>query len=102
MSTATAVLLDELAADQAGNPVPERLREWAAVGRPQLRRAGLLRGAAQAGTVVWACGLAWTAQRGLAALHGAPVPSVLAPALVTAAGVALRAVLLSAGETAAA
>ncbi|MFG3012936.1 ABC transporter ATP-binding protein/permease [Streptomyces cinerochromogenes] len=102
MSTATAVLLDELAADQAGNPVPERLREWAAVGRPQLRRAGLLRGAAQAGTVVWAGGLAWTAQRGLAALHGAPVPSVLAPALVTAAGVALRAVLLSAGETAAA
>ncbi|MFI1336299.1 ABC transporter ATP-binding protein/permease [Streptomyces sp. NPDC020845] len=102
MSTAPTVLLDELAANRTADPVPERLREWAAVGRPELRRAGLLRGAAQLGTVVWAGGLAWTAQRGLGALHGAPVSAVLVPALVTAAGVALRAVLLYAGEAAAA
>ncbi|GGZ06445.1 hypothetical protein GCM10010300_58080 [Streptomyces olivaceoviridis] len=102
MSTATTVLLDELATDRAGTPASERLREWASVGRPELRRAGLLRGAAQAGTVVWAGGLAWAAQRGLDALHGAPPSAVLAPALVTAAGVALRAALLCAGEAAAA
>ncbi|MFF3874882.1 ABC transporter ATP-binding protein/permease [Streptomyces sp. NPDC001978] len=102
MSTSATVLLDELAADRAGTPVPERLREWAAVGRPELRRAGLLRGAAQLGTVVWAGGLAWAARRGLDTLHGSPVSAVLVPALVMAAGVALRAVLLSAGEAAAA
>ncbi|MEU5026620.1 ABC transporter ATP-binding protein/permease [Streptomyces milbemycinicus] len=102
MSAAPTVLLDELAADRTGDPVPERLREWAAVGRPELRRAGLLRGAAQLGTVVWAGGLAWSAQRGLGALHGAPMSAVLVPALVTAAGIALRAVLLYAGEAAAA
>ncbi|MER6685572.1 ABC transporter ATP-binding protein/permease [Streptomyces olivaceoviridis] len=102
MSTATTVLLDELATDRAGTPATGRLREWASAGRPELRRAGLLRGAAQAGTVVWAGGLAWAAQRGLDALHGAPLSAVLAPALVTAAGVALRAALLCAGEAAAA
>ncbi|NUS84672.1 MAG: hypothetical protein HOY75_18550, partial [Streptomyces sp.] len=63
MSTAPTVLLDEPAANRTGDPVPERLREWTAVGRPELRRARLLRGAAQSGTVVWAGGPAWTAGR---------------------------------------
>ncbi|MGW3565082.1 hypothetical protein ACWDSL_14515 [Streptomyces sp. NPDC000941] len=51
MSAAPTVLLDEPAANRTGDPVPERLREWAAVDRPEPRRAGLLRGAAQSGTV---------------------------------------------------
>ncbi|QIY75861.1 ABC transporter ATP-binding protein/permease [Streptomyces sp. RLB1-33] len=99
----TAVLLDELAADRAEEGVPAaRLKEWAAVGRRELRRAGLLRGAAQLGTVIWAGGLSWGAERGLSALHGTPVSAVLPPALLIAAGVALRAVLLAAGDAAAA
>ncbi|WP_225823524.1 ABC transporter ATP-binding protein/permease [Streptomyces naphthomycinicus] len=102
MSTSATALLDELAEDRGDAPVAERLRQWAAEGLPELRRAGLLRGAAQAGTVVWAGGLAWAAQRGLDALHGAPVSGAVAPALVTAGGIALRAALLSAGEAAAA
>ncbi|MET9356038.1 ATP-binding cassette domain-containing protein [Streptomyces sp. NPDC006617] len=101
MST-TAVLLDELAADRAEDPLPARLQEWAAVGRRELRRAGLLRGAAPLGTVIWAGGLSWGAQRGLAALHGAPASALLPAALLMAAGVALRAVLLAAGDAAAA
>ncbi|WP_413812487.1 ABC transporter ATP-binding protein/permease [Streptomyces sp. OE57] len=101
MST-TAVLLEELAADRAADPAPARLKEWAAVGRRELRRAGLLRGAAQLGTVIWAGGLSWGAQRGLSALHGGPTSAVLPPALLIAVGVALRAVLLAAGDTAAA
>ncbi|WP_425246374.1 hypothetical protein [Streptomyces sp. NEAU-NA10] len=103
MST-TAVLLDDLAAHRAEDPVPARLKEWAAVGRRELRRAGLLRGTAQLGTVIWAGGLSWGAQRGLSALQGAPHPAaaVLLPALLIAAGVALRAVLLAAGDAAAA
>ncbi|MFF3904943.1 ABC transporter ATP-binding protein/permease [Streptomyces sp. NPDC001848] len=101
MST-TAVLLDELAADSAESPAPARLKEWAAVGRRELRRAGLLRGAAQLGTVLWAGGLSWGAQRGLSALHGAAASGVLPPALLIATGVALRAVLLAAGDAAAA
>ncbi|MEU2227344.1 ATP-binding cassette domain-containing protein [Streptomyces sp. NPDC018347] len=102
MSTATTVLLDELATDRAGTPVADRLRDWAAVGRPELRRAGLLRGAARSGTVVWAGGLAWAAQRGVDAPHGVAPSAFLVPALVTAGGIALRAVLLSAAEAAAA
>ncbi|MCX4459423.1 ATP-binding cassette domain-containing protein [Streptomyces sp. NBC_01340] len=99
----TVVLLDELAADRAEEGVPAaRLKEWAAVGRRELRRAGLLRGAAQLGTVIWAGGLSWGAERGLSALHGTPVSAVLPPALLIAAGVALRAVLLAAGDAAAA
>ncbi|WP_331769225.1 hypothetical protein OG948_36150 (plasmid) [Embleya sp. NBC_00888] len=43
MST-TTVLLDERVADEA--PARARLKDWAAIGRPELRRAGLLRGAA--------------------------------------------------------
>ncbi|MFF8971864.1 ABC transporter ATP-binding protein/permease [Streptomyces sp. NPDC014995] len=103
MST-TAVLLDELAADRAADPVPARLQEWAAVGGRELRRAGLLRGAAPLGTVIWAGGLSWGAQRGLSAFQGAPYPAaaVLLPALLIAVGVALRAVLLAAGDAAAA
>ncbi|TDT94158.1 ATP-binding cassette subfamily C protein CydD [Streptomyces sp. 846.5] len=101
--TPTAVLLDELAADRAEDPVPAvRLKEWAAVGRLELRRAGLLRGSAQLGTVIWADGLSWGAQRGLPVLHGAPASAVLPPALLITAGVALRAVLLAAGDAAAA
>ncbi|MEV8528386.1 ATP-binding cassette domain-containing protein [Streptomyces sp. NPDC052000] len=103
MSSA-AVLLDELAADRAEDPVPAPLQQWAAFGRRELRRAGLLRGAAQLGTVIWAGGLSWAAERGLSALRGAPHPAaaVLLPALLIAAGVALRAVLLAAGDAAAA
>ncbi|MFE7972706.1 ABC transporter ATP-binding protein/permease [Streptomyces shenzhenensis] len=99
----TAVLLDALAAERTEDPVPARLRAWAAVGRPELRRAGILRGAAQLGTVLWAYGLSWGADRGLSALRGElPAAAVVPPALLTAAGVALRAGLLAAGDTAAA
>ncbi|MFB6878314.1 ABC transporter ATP-binding protein/permease [Streptomyces sp. NPDC056323] len=99
----TAVLLDELAADGTGGPAADALKGWAALGRPELRRAGILRGAAQAGTVLWAGGLSWGAERGLEALHGElPMTAVVLPALLTAAGVALRAGLLAAGDAAAA
>ncbi|MER6566763.1 ATP-binding cassette domain-containing protein [Streptomyces sp. NPDC001093] len=99
----TSVLLDELAADRSDDPAPARLKAWAAVGRPELRRAGILRGAAQSGTVLWAGGLSWGAQHGLSALHGElPVTAVVLPALLTAAGLALRAGLLAAGDAAAA
>ncbi|MGW4736034.1 ABC transporter ATP-binding protein/permease, partial [Streptomyces shenzhenensis] len=88
----TAVLLDALAAERTEDPVPARLRAWAAAGRPGLRRAGVLRGAAQLGTVLWAYGLSWGAERGLSALRGElPAAAVVPPALLTAAGVALRA-----------
>ncbi|MFF4713111.1 ABC transporter ATP-binding protein/permease [Streptomyces eurythermus] len=97
--TASDVLLDEL----AGDAVPAaRLRGWADAGRAELRRAGLLRGAAQLGTVLWAGGLSWGAERGLSALHSGPASAVLPPALLLAGGVALRAVLLAAGDAAAA
>ncbi|MGW5461318.1 ABC transporter ATP-binding protein/permease [Streptomyces sp. NPDC003996] len=97
--TASDVLLDEL----AGDAVPTaRLRGWADAGRAELRRAGLLRGAAQLGTVLWAGGLSWGAERGLSALHSGPASAVLPPALLIAGGVALRAVLLAAGDAAAA
>ncbi|MFB6713106.1 ABC transporter ATP-binding protein/permease [Streptomyces sp. NPDC056237] len=99
----TAVLLDELAADRTDDPAPARLKAWAAVARPELRRAGILRGAAQSGTVLWAGGLSWGAQRGLSALHGGvPATALVLPALLTAAGVALRAGLLAAGDATAA
>lgn len=99
----TAGLLDELAADRTDDPAPARLKAWAAVARPELRRAGILRGAAQSGTVLWAGGLSWGAQRGLSALHGeVPATALVLPALLTAAGVALRAGLLAAGDAAAA
>ncbi|MGW0881850.1 ABC transporter ATP-binding protein/permease [Streptomyces sp. NPDC002671] len=103
MST-TAVLLDELAADRTEDPVPARLKAWAATGRSELRRAGILRGTAQLGTVLWAGGLSWGAQRGLSALRGDPQQgtAVLLPALLIAAGVALRAGLLAAADAAAA
>ncbi|MEU2338150.1 ATP-binding cassette domain-containing protein [Streptomyces sp. NPDC013172] len=97
--TASDVLLDEL----AGDAVPAaRLRRWADAGRAELRRAGLLRGAAPLGTVLWAGGLSWGAERGLSALHSGPASAVLPPALLIAGGVALRAVLLAAGDAAAA
>ncbi|MFD4322228.1 ABC transporter ATP-binding protein/permease [Streptomyces sp. NPDC058548] len=99
----TAVLLDERAADRTDDPVAGTLKSWAAFGRPELRRAGILRGAAQSGTVLWAGGLSWGAQRGLSALQGElPATAVVLPALLTAAGVALRAGLLAAGDAAAA
>ncbi|MGW1161722.1 ATP-binding cassette domain-containing protein [Streptomyces sp. NPDC002513] len=101
--SSTAVLLDELAAEKTQDPLPARLTAWAEPGRAELRRAGVLRGAAQLGTVLWAGGLAWGAQRGLSALRGdLPPGALLLPALLTAAGVALRAVLLAAGDAAAA
>ncbi|MFD7872840.1 ABC transporter ATP-binding protein/permease [Streptomyces sp. NPDC059766] len=99
----TAVLLDELAGERNEDRAAAGLKDWAAAGRPELRRAGILRGAAQSGTVVWAGGLSWGAQRGLTAMHGElPVTAVVLPALLTAAGVALRAGLLAAGDAAAA
>ncbi|WP_327371167.1 ABC transporter ATP-binding protein/permease [Streptomyces sp. NBC_01217] len=103
MSTA-AVLLDELAADRAADPVSAGLKDWASVGRPELRRAGLLRGAAQLGAVIWALGLSWGAQRGLSALRGDQnlATAVPLPALLIAVGVSLRAGLLAAGDAAAA
>ncbi|MEY9968515.1 ATP-binding cassette subfamily C protein CydD [Streptacidiphilus sp. MAP12-16] len=107
MSTSTG-LLSQLADDRTpdGDPQggPARLRAWAALGRADLRRAGTLRGLAQLGTVLWAAGLAWAAERGLAAEHSpaATVTAVLPAAGLVAIGLALRAALLSAGDSVAA
>ncbi|MGW0998813.1 ABC transporter ATP-binding protein/permease [Streptomyces sp. NPDC002523] len=101
--SSTTVLLDELATERDEAPVSARLKAWAETGGTELRRAGILRGAAQLGTVLWAGGLSGGAQRGLSALRGElPAAAVLLPALLTAAGVALRAALLAAGDAAAA
>ncbi|MFD5796651.1 ABC transporter ATP-binding protein/permease [Streptomyces diastatochromogenes] len=97
--TTSDLLLDELAGDAAP---AARLKEWADAGRAELCRAGLLRGAAQLGTVLWAGGLSWGTERGLSTLHGNPASAVLPPALLIAGGVALRALLLAAGDAAAA
>ncbi|WP_037857345.1 ABC transporter ATP-binding protein/permease [Streptomyces sp. NRRL S-340] len=96
--TTSDLLLDELAGDTAP---AARLKEWADAGRAQLCGAGLLRGAAQLGTVLWAGGLSWGAERGLSALHGNPATAVLPPVSLIAGGLALRAVLLAAGDAAA-
>ncbi|MEZ0094854.1 ABC transporter ATP-binding protein/permease [Streptacidiphilus sp. EB129] len=107
MSTSTALLsqlADDRTSDGDAQGGPDRLRAWAALGRADLRRAGTLRGLAQLGTVLWAAGLAWAAERGLAAQHSqaATVTAVLPAAGLVATGLALRAALLSAGDSAAA
>ncbi|MFF2502393.1 ATP-binding cassette domain-containing protein [Streptomyces sp. NPDC058067] len=103
--TDTAALVAELAdgdgADERASM--RRLRAWARIGEPQLRRAGTLRGLAQLGTIVWAAGLGWAAQRGLAAQQVRTAAAAVAPAAaVVAGGLALRAVLLAAADRAAA
>ncbi|MFD9684763.1 ABC transporter ATP-binding protein/permease [Kitasatospora sp. NPDC059088] len=104
--SASAALLAGLGDERAGSrddEVSARLHAWSGPGRGELRRAGLLRGLAPLGTVLWAAGLAWAAQRGLT---GRPGGGVMAEVLVGAglvpAGLALRSVLLSAADAAAA
>ncbi|MEV4558229.1 ABC transporter ATP-binding protein [Kitasatospora sp. NPDC049285] len=101
MSAPTALL-----AELGGQPpaagrddeVSAWLDGWAAPGRAELRWAGVLRGLAPLGTVLWAAGLAWAAQRGL---YGRP-GQVLPGAGLVLAGIAVRSVLLSAADAAAA
>ncbi|MFE5035080.1 ATP-binding cassette domain-containing protein [Streptomyces sp. NPDC056683] len=103
----TAALVAALA-DEDGHGTGERasarrLRAWARIGDPELRRAGTLRGLAQLGTVIWAAGLGWAAGRGLAAQHLRTAPAAVAPAAgLVAGGLALRAALLAAADRAAA
>ncbi|MFH9353625.1 ABC transporter ATP-binding protein/permease [Kitasatospora sp. NPDC017646] len=105
MSASTALLAelgDERARERADG-VSARLHAWAEPGRGELRRAGLLRGLAQLGTVFWAAGLAWAAQRGLTAQHGERIAVQILPAAgLVAAGLTARAVLLSSADAAAA
>ncbi|MFF2079008.1 ABC transporter ATP-binding protein/permease [Kitasatospora sp. NPDC058162] len=105
MST-SAALLTELGDERAGSrddEVSARLHAWAEPGRGELRRAGLLRGLAPLGTVLWAAGLAWAAQCGLTGRPGGGVMAeVLLGAGLVPAGLALRSVLLSAADAAAA
>ncbi|GAA2977864.1 thiol reductant ABC exporter subunit CydD [Streptomyces lactacystinicus] len=104
MSASTA-LLTELGDERArgrNDEVSARLRAWAEPGRRELRRAGLLRGLAPLGTVLWAAGLAWSAQRGLGSQHGGRLPvSVLPGAGLILTGLAVRSVLLSTADAAA-
>ncbi|MDH6578213.1 ATP-binding cassette domain-containing protein [Kitasatospora sp. MAP5-34] len=100
----TAALLARLADDaqQDQQRALRRLREWAHAQAPAFRRAGRLRGLAALGTVGWAAGLGLAAKL---ALHGqrsgvTPV-SVLPAVCLVAAGLALRAWLLTAGDRAA-
>ncbi|KJK59126.1 ABC transporter ATP-binding protein/permease [Saccharothrix sp. ST-888] len=95
MSTST-VLLAELG--EQSDEVSDRLAEWAGPGLWELRRAGLLRGVAPLGTVLWAAGLAWAAQRGLDGRPGEVLPG----AGLVLAGVAVRSGLLAAADAAAA
>ncbi|MER7670117.1 ATP-binding cassette domain-containing protein [Kitasatospora sp. NPDC096128] len=105
MSTSTA-LLAELGDERDrghGDDVSARLHAWAAPGRSELRWAGLLRGLAQLGTVLSAAGLAWAAQSGLTTQHGERIAARVLPAAgLVAAGLAVRAVLLSSADAAAA
>ncbi|TQF01624.1 ATP-binding cassette domain-containing protein [Kitasatospora acidiphila] len=105
MSTSTA-LLTELGDERArgqDDEVSARLQAWAEPGRGELRRAGLLRGLAPLGTVLWAAGLAWAAQRGLTSQNGARIPvRVLPGAGLVLAGLAVRSVLLCTADAAAA
>ncbi|MFF8374292.1 ABC transporter ATP-binding protein/permease [Streptomyces lydicus] len=75
------------------------LTRWAAVGEPAFRRAGILRGLAATGHVMWAAGLGRAAQAALQSPHGdvALAPVLSGAALVTA-GLLLRAVLLAAAD----
>ncbi|MFF2142265.1 ABC transporter ATP-binding protein/permease [Kitasatospora sp. NPDC058190] len=102
----SAALLTELGDERArgrDDEVSARLHAWAEPGRGELRRAGLLRGLAPLGTVLWAAGLAWAAQRGLTGQHGGRLPvQVLPGAGLVLAGLAVRSVLLSTADAAAA
>ncbi|MGV9853152.1 ATP-binding cassette domain-containing protein [Streptomyces sp. NPDC003442] len=103
--TDTAALVAELAdgdgADERAST--RRLRAWARIGEPELRRAGTLRGLAQLGTVLWAVGLGWAAQRGLAAQQVHTAAAAVAPAAgVMGVGLVVRAALLAAADRAAA
>ncbi|MFF0294817.1 ABC transporter ATP-binding protein/permease [Kitasatospora sp. NPDC004614] len=105
MSTSTALLteLGDARVRDQDDEVSARLHAWAEPGRAELRRAGLLRGLAPLGTVLWAAGLAWAAQRGLTGQHGGRLPvRVLPGAGLVLAGVAVRAALLATADAAAA
>ncbi len=100
--TATLLTRFEGDSDATGSEVSELLREWARLGEPSFRRAGLLRGWSSAGTVVWAAGLGWAAQRALEAQRTTQVAvAVLPSAALLVLGLVLRAVLLGAGDRAA-
>ncbi|MBO1415532.1 ABC transporter ATP-binding protein/permease [Streptomyces sp. FH025] len=104
--SASVALLTELGDERAtgrDGGVSDRLRAWAEPGRGDLRRAGLLRGLAPLGFVLWAAGLAWAAQRGLGSQHGGRTPVRVLPGVGLAlAGLALRSVLVAAADAAAA
>ncbi|WBP86226.1 ABC transporter ATP-binding protein/permease [Kitasatospora cathayae] len=104
--SASAALLTELGDERArgrDDEVSARLHVWAEPGRRELRRAGLLRGLAPLGTVLWAAGLAWAAQRGLTGQHGGRLPvQVLPGAGLVLAGLAVRSALLATADAAAA
>lgn len=96
----SADLLAQLATP--AQDTPARLHGWAEPGRADLRRAGMLRGLAQLGTIGWAAGLAWVAQQALGDQHAHITPvAVLPGAALVAAGPAIRAALVAAGDAAA-
>ncbi|WP_308310902.1 ATP-binding cassette domain-containing protein [Streptomyces sp. GbtcB6] len=101
--TDTADLVAELADGDGERASMRRLHAWARIGEPELHRAGTLRGLAQLGTVIWAAGLGWAAQRGLETQQLHTVPAAVAPAAgAVTGGLALRAALLAAADRAAA
>ncbi|MGY5121681.1 hypothetical protein ACWC2H_38605 [Streptomyces sp. 900105755] len=66
-----AALADEDSHGTGERASARRLRAWARIGEPELRRAGTLRGLAQLGTVIWAAGLGWAAAMAVGFLCGA-------------------------------
>ncbi|MEU6269983.1 ABC transporter ATP-binding protein/permease [Saccharopolyspora shandongensis] len=92
--------LARLGRDDDGQRQTARLlTAWAAVGEPSFRRAGTLRGLAALGHVLWAAGLGWAAEAALRSqLRGVALVPVLAGAALVAAGLLLRAFLLSVAD----
>ncbi|MBF9066689.1 ATP-binding cassette domain-containing protein [Streptacidiphilus fuscans] len=102
MSDSAALLSGLVEDDRSADHATAALRSWAEPARAELRRAGLLRGLAQLGTVLWAAGLAWAAQRGLDVQAAHRIPVAVAPGVaLVVGGIALRALLLDAAESAA-
>ncbi|MGW6898595.1 ATP-binding cassette domain-containing protein [Streptomyces sp. NPDC054919] len=92
--------LARLSRDDEGQQQTARLlTTWASVGEPAFRRAGILRGLAATGHVLWAAGLGWAAQAALRSQHrGVAMAPVLSSAAMVAAGLLLRALLLAVAD----
>ncbi|SDZ58523.1 ATP-binding cassette, subfamily C, CydD [Saccharopolyspora shandongensis] len=85
--------------DDGQRQTAQLLTAWAAVGEPSFRRAGTLRGLAALGHVLWAAGLGLAAQAALRSqLQGVALAPVLTGAALVAAGLLLRAFLLSVAD----